>query len=114
MSSERRSIYDLHWSKGEKKIAQAAYDKALAREMAAIRKEVEALLQRSEDPRQVWEIHRFLSGKDREIAEKYDYRYSQLIIVFCRLVREGWLAESELSGLAPEKIEKIRGLLAIR
>ena len=44
--------------------------------------------------------------------EKYDYRYSVLILTFARLLREGWLQEAELSGLGPEKIEKIKALAA--
>ena len=104
---------DLQWSREEKAIARAAYDAALAREMAAIREEAEAILRRSADPFDVWELHDFLSKKRREVDEKYDYRYSVLILVFARLLREGWLRDSELAGLSADKleyVERISGL----
>lgn len=76
---------ELHWSQGEKKTARAAFDKALARETAAIRKEVESMLQRSNEANAVWDVHEFLSKKLRELELKYDYRYSVLVSVFGRL-----------------------------
>jgi hypothetical protein len=39
---------------------------------------------------------------------KYDYRYSQLISVFGRLIREGRLTEAHLEGLSQDKLEFIR------
>jgi hypothetical protein len=39
---------------------------------------------------------------------EYDYRYSVLILVFATLVSEGCLAEQDLRGLHPEKIEMIK------
>ncbi|WP_308163289.1 hypothetical protein [Bradyrhizobium sp. SRL28] len=48
----------------------------------------------------------------REIDETFDYRYSQLPLVFARLIREGHLDESLLSGLSEEKREIIRSFLA--
>jgi hypothetical protein len=88
---------DLNWSHKEKSVARAAFDSALARETSAIRKKVEEMLQRSNEPTAVWELER-----------KYDYRYSVLTGVFARLLYEGWVAESDLAGLAPEKLELIR------
>jgi hypothetical protein len=99
---------DLNWSHKEKSVARAAFDSALARETSAIRKKVEEMLQRSNEPTAVWEILEFLSKKQRELERKYDYRYSVLTGVFARLLYEGWVAESDLAGLAPEKLELIR------
>ena len=83
---------DLHWSHKEKSVARAAFDGALARETAAIRKKAEELLQRSSEPTAVWDVLEFLSKKQRELERKY----------------EGWIAESDLAGLNPEKLELIR------
>jgi hypothetical protein len=99
---------ELHWSHGEKKVARAAFDNALARETAAIRKEVEALLKQSTEPSAIWDVHDFLSKKLRELQTKYDYRYSVLVGVFGRLLSEGWLTEVDLADLSPEKLELIR------
>src|SRR2546426_11407393 len=54
---------DLHWSHKEKSVARAAFDGALARETAAIRKKAEELLQRSSEPTAVWDVLEFLSKK---------------------------------------------------
>jgi hypothetical protein len=109
MANDFRSPRDLHWSPAEKKIARAAFDAALAREKAAARRSVEALLEQSDDPDQIWEIHRFLDEKQRDLAEKYDYRYSVLTRVFRRLVNEGWLGPADLSGLGTDKLALILG-----
>ncbi len=45
--------------------------------------------------------------KRNEIDEKYDYRYSVLILVFARLIKDGWLSFEDLEGLAEEKIAQI-------
>jgi len=42
----------------------------------------------------------------------FDYRYSQLTVVFAVLIREGYLDENLLSGLSQEKREEIRRFLA--
>ena len=73
-----------------------------------MRKKVEEMLQRSNEPTAVWDILEFLSRKQRELERKYDYRYSVLTGVFARLLYEGWIAESDLAGLDPEKVELIR------
>jgi hypothetical protein len=77
--------------------------------MAAARRSVESLLEQSADPEQIWEIHRFLDEKHRDLDEKYDYRYSVLTRVFRRLVNEGWLGPADLSGLGTDKLALILG-----
>lgn len=34
-----------------------------------------------------------------------------LIMVFARLIREGWLSEDELAGIGKKKLERIRSIL---
>jgi hypothetical protein len=109
MANDFRSPRDHHWSPAEKKIARTAFDTALAREKAAARRSVEDMLRQSEDPDQIWEIHRFLEEKRRDFNEKYDYRYSVLTRVFRRLVNEGWLGPADLSGLGTDKLALILG-----
>lgn len=99
---------ELHWSHEEKGVARTAFDSALARENASIRREVENMLQRSREPSAVWDILELLATKQREIARKYDYRYSVLMGVFARLLAEGWITEKDLAGLSAEKLELIR------
>jgi hypothetical protein len=59
-------------------------------------------------------VHDYLTQKRREIDEKYDYRYSVLPLVFCRLVGEGRLQLSDLAGLGPEKLNAIKAVLSLR
>lgn len=66
------------------------------------------MLQRSDDPAAVWDVHDFLSKKRQSLGRKYDYRYSILTGVFARLLAEGWIAEADLAGLGAEKLELIR------
>lgn len=53
----------------------------------------------------------YLRRQRREIDDMFDYRYSQLILVFARLIREGYLDENLLDGLSEEKREQVRSIL---
>ena len=99
---------ELHWSHSEKSVARTAFDAARSREVATIRKEVEAMPQRSDASVEIWRIHDFLSEKRGQIDQKYDYRYSVLISVFGRLLHEEWVSEADLAGLSSEKLQLIR------
>jgi Photoprotection regulator fluorescence recovery protein len=104
---------EFTWSASEKKAARAAFDLALTRELTAIRQETEAMLERMRDERSIWALHDFLSEKRRLIDQKYDYRYSVLMLVFSRLVSEGWLTEDDLSGIGVSKVEAIRQVISL-
>ena len=104
---------DFSWTTAEKKVARAAFDLAISREFASVRREVESMLAESPDVGAVWDVHEYLSDKRREVDTKYDYRYSVLISVFARLVREGWLSEGDLRGLAADKLKMITGIVAL-
>lgn len=104
---------DFQWSKAEKQAARRAFEAAYERECRAIRASVVQMIEDRRDPRQIWRIHDYLSEQRRETGRKYGYRYSALIQVFSRLLREGWLTEADLSGLQEDKIEKIRELASL-
>ena len=72
------------------------------------------MLRNSPDDRVIWRLNDYLSEKRREIDEKYDYRYSQLMWVFPRLVSEGWLNADELAGIGAEKVDVINKLMSLR
>ncbi len=99
---------DFKWSDSEKKIARRAYDKALASELASVLKQLKALSAKADKPEDIWTIHEYLGKQQRQIGEKYDYRYSQLIFVFGLLLREKWIEEQDLTGLNEEKLAAIR------
>ena len=108
-----RSLRDLHWSPSEKKCARAAFDAAIVRECAAIRKRVEDMLRGSAEPEEIWRIDDFLSEKRKEFDRKYDFRYSVLIGVFGRLLHEGWITQADLAGLNADKLEFIQTIAAM-
>ena len=97
-----------HWSPTEKKIARRAFDAAYERETAAIMEELRRKVGRMKAAKDLWQIEKFLRERGDEVARKYDYRYSQLIYVFAILDHGGFLAETDLAGLSPDKIDAVK------
>lgn len=104
------SIYDLKWSSDEKKVAKKAFDNAYQREMDNIKSSLMDKVSQIKTNADIWVIDDFLSEKRKIVDSKYDYRYSQLIMVFSRLLSEGYLKEEDISELAEEKREVIKKL----
>ena len=104
-------MYDFKWSKTEKKIARAAFEKAYRKECSDIIEKIRTKTKKISKPDNIWRFHDFLTEKRDEIDEKYDYRYSKLILVFARLINEGWLDSSDLEGLAEDKLDRMKALI---
>jgi Photoprotection regulator fluorescence recovery protein len=104
--------YGLKWSPSEKKAARQAYDAALEAALSKTMAEFKAKASAAATPAEMWAVEDYLRQKGREIDEMFDYRYSQLILVFARLIREGYLDENLLGGLAEDKLKEIRRILA--
>jgi hypothetical protein len=100
----------ITWSKTEKSAARRAFDLAYRRECEAITQRIRDMIHDLAKPEDLWRLHDFLSEKREEIDEKYDYRYSVLIFVFARLMREGWLKASDLEGVHEDKVSRIMAL----
>jgi len=105
---------DENWSTGEKKAARRAFEVAYERECAALIAKLKEQTNRASDANDLWQIQEFLAAARKETDHKYDYRYSVLIWVFARLMREGWLTVADLSGLREDKIEEIKSLASQR
>jgi hypothetical protein len=103
---------DLKWSDSEKKIARRAFEAALESTLAGIMTEFKAMAAAAATPSEMWAVEDFLRRRRREVDESFDYRYSQLILVFARLIGEGYLDEARLAGLSNDKLEIIRSVLA--
>lgn len=103
-------MYELKWSEPEKKLARRVFEAALAAELAEVMAEFKA---RAAAPDDLWDIQEFLYRSRREIDEKYDYRYSQLILVLGRLLREARIEEAQLAGLSAEKLSSIRRIASL-
>ena len=98
----------LNWSSAEKKIAKQAYDAALKREYAALLQQLKDSAEKANSRDDIWYIYDHLTKQRKSIDQRYDYRYSQLIFVFGILLRQKWLEESDLEGLAEDKLQLIR------
>jgi hypothetical protein len=96
------------WSPAEKKIARAAFDRAYERECTSIADEVQSMLRSAGDSQVIWRLEEYLHNRRREIDQKYDYRYSVLMLVLTRLYHEGLLTDDDLAGLRADKLELIR------
>jgi len=101
------------WSDSEKKLARRAFEAALATELTSVMVELKARAAAVSTPDDMWAIEDHLRARRREIEEKYDFRYSQLILVFARLVREGRLTLDQLAGLSDDKRAAIEHIAAL-
>lgn len=106
-------MHDLKWSESEKKLARQVFSAALTAELAEVMTEFKARAAAAQEPDDMWSIEEHLHSKRREIDQKYDYRYSQLLLVFGRLVREGRIQEAQLAGLAEEKLAYIHRIASL-
>lgn len=88
------------------------FELALQRELGEVVAEFKRRAFAVNEPDDLWSIERFLSKARHEIDKKCDYRYSQLPMVFARLLNEGWIKESDLDDLSEDKIAHITGLAA--
>jgi DNA-binding MarR family transcriptional regulator len=104
-------FHDVTWSPSEKKIARAAFETALEAALAKAMAEFKRKANAVSTPSEMWGIEDFIRQQRREIDKLFDYRYSQLLLVFAHLIREAHLDESLLAGLSEEKREIIRSFL---
>ncbi len=96
------------WAPTEKKLARIAFDKAFERQCTAISQEAKRMLETTTVPSDIFRVQEYLTEQRRIVDRLYDYRYSRLLEVFGRLLSDGWVRESDLNGLQPEKITKIK------
>jgi hypothetical protein len=85
--------------------------KAYEREFAALMSEVRRRIAAVQESEALWDFHDWLYQERKALGEKYDYRYSRLPLFFAWVIREGWLALSDLAGLGEDKLNEITKLL---
>jgi hypothetical protein len=108
MHTVKRSDDELTWTAAEKKVARRAFDKAFEAQCGAIEAEVKRMIASASTPSDIWRVHDYLSERRRTVDRIYDYRYSVLLLVFARLLRDGWLMEADLAGFHKVKIDSIK------
>jgi Photoprotection regulator fluorescence recovery protein len=101
------------WSNTEKILARQAYDRAYERECTEILGKLRGMLSGMEDPKEIWKIDDYLRKHRRDMDSKYDYRYSILIIVFGKLMRDGLIFDSDIDKLSQDKIDAIKRIASI-
>jgi hypothetical protein len=106
-------MFDFKWAGSEKKLARLVFDEALDAELADIMAEFKARAAAAKEPADMWDIQEYLFRKQKEVNEKYDFRYSQLPLVFGPLLREGRIREEQLSGLSEDKVSFLKRFVSI-
>jgi hypothetical protein len=103
-------LFELKWSVEEQHVARRAFEAALEREKEAVAHEARERATHITKIEDAWALEHWLTRRRQEINAKFDFRFSVLPIVFGHLIHEGHLGENDLSGLAQEKLECIRGI----
>ena len=99
-------ILHNNWTKAEKQIAKKAFNLAKSRDYQYLINTINSKDINSQN--QIWELRDLLNKKAKEFNNKFDYRYSQLLILFIQYINEGLLRIEELEGLSEDKIYIIR------
>jgi hypothetical protein len=108
MTDIQRPEWKIEWTHAEKKLARQVFDQAYQKQCDVICAEVRKLATQASSPKDLWKIHDYLSEQREETDDLFDYRYSVLTTVFGRLLRQGWIKESDLAGLHEDKLEMIK------
>lgn len=103
-------MHDFKWTDSEKKMARNVFNACLNAELGEILEELKAKAVQAVSANDIWEIEAFLTKKRHDIDEKYDFRYSQIIYLFARLIQEGRLHEDQLGKFSAEKLSFIHGI----
>lgn len=102
-----------HWSHAEKRLARAVFEAAAQAEDAELLQAFKAKAAAAASMEEAWSLGKDLEESLRDFQRKYDYRYSQLLYVFARLVREGRVRREQLDGLSPDKLAVIDRILSL-
>ncbi len=98
---------EFTWSKNERHIARKAFDAAYEKELSDIAQEAARRIKSYKTPKDLWALHDYLTNKRIETDNKYDYRYGVIILVFGRLMKDGYISRDDLLGISESKIEAI-------
>lgn len=101
-------MIDSIWTNSEKKLARKVFDAAVERELSQLVEEFKRKAAATSDVETLWEVRDWMNRRQREIDSEFDFRYSQLIFVFARLVRTRKIEIAELNGLSEQKLAEIQ------
>ena len=98
----------LQWSDAEKKIARRVFEKALQQELDEVIDKVKKMARDIKEPSDDWKMEEYLTRRRKAIDADYDYRYSQLPLLFGKLASQGRIRVEDLQGLNEEKLLWVR------
>ena len=98
------------WTTAEQALAQAVFDRAMAREVESLIGDLHAKIATLSRSEEVWQLHDFLSIRRHEIEGRFDFRLSGLLFVFASFLKDGLVSIEELEGLSPDKLAKITAM----
>ncbi|NJM95863.1 MAG: hypothetical protein HC800_00405 [Phormidesmis sp. RL_2_1] len=98
---------EIQWSPEEKRIATTALKNAYEREAKALVKGIRERASLISTTEEIWQLHDFLSARRHEIDGKYDDREPFLMFTLSRLLKDGLIELSDLSGLTADKRAKV-------
>lgn len=100
-------MHDLKWSEREKKIARRVFDQVVANDLNCVLEKMKQRAAAARSPKDMWDLRRFLEREQRRIDETYEFRYSNLPLMFARLVVEGGIQLDDLAELGEDKRELV-------
>jgi len=106
-------MQDFTWSPKEKQLARTVFEHAAAVEEQELLEDFKTKAAALKNLEDLWSLQFAIRDSEREYQQKYDYRYSQLIHVFGRLVREGRISIDALHGLSEEKLKYIERIASL-
>ena len=101
-------MIDSIWTNSEKKLARKVFDAAVERALSQLVEEFKRKAAATSDVESLWKVRDWMNRRQREIDNEFDFRYSQLILVFAKLVRARKLEMAELNGLSEQKLAEIQ------
>ena len=104
---------EQNWTQTEKKVARQVFDTALQAELSELLLAFKQRAAAAATPDDMWAIAELLLDQRREIERKYDFRYSQLLFVFGRLVREKRVRVEDLQQLSDDKLSVIQRIASL-
>ena len=98
------------WTDQEHAIARIAFEAAYGRALVSLINDIQLKAAVLDSAGSLWQLHDFLSIQRHGIEGRFDFRPQAILFLFASLVRDDLLDLSELTGLEPGKLAKIRAM----
>ena len=92
-------------------MARAAFERARARVAEQLVTQIRARGAAVAALDDAWQLQQFIRDALRDFDERYDYRYSRLLLVFAGLVNDGLLTLDDLADLGEDKRAEIERMV---